>query len=202
MNEKNLTQEVCDEAETITVENDTVTPKPEGFEVPSDDTDVSDAENSAETEPEDAPDEPQEIADEVTLCPEPEETVESLKAELDALRRELEEKRAAFERMSYEITEFSELFPTVSVSSIPDSVWESVKSGIPLSASYALYEKKTALLLTDAKKVNQKNSALSTGPLGREPASDFFSPDEVKAMSRDEVRKNYSKIMESMKKWN
>lgn len=133
---------------------------------------------------------------------EPRDTVESLRAELEALRAELTQKREAFERMSGEINEFSELFPAVSISSIPDSVWQSVKSGIPLSAAYALYEKKTGILQADAKKVNQKNSTLSTGPIGRECTTDFFSPDEVRAMSRDEVRKNYSKIMESMKKWN
>ena len=104
--------------------------------------------------------------------------------------------------MSAEVGEFSELFPTVPLSSLPDSVWQSVRAGVPLAASYALYEKKTARLIADAERVNAKNSSSSTGPVGREPSSDFFSPDEVRAMSRDEVRKNYAKIMASMKKWN
>ena len=132
---------------------------------------------------------------------EPQDTVESLRAELDALRKELSEKKAAFERMSNEVNEFSELFPSVPLTSIPDSVWQSVKGGIPIAAAYALYEKKANLIEADAKRINTKNSSSSTGPIGKEPTSDFFSPAEVRAMSRDEVRKNYSKIMESMKKW-
>ena len=140
--------------------------------------------------------------EEHSKVPEDGENIESIKAELSALRAEMTEKRAAFERMAGEVNEFSELFPHVSLSSIPDSVWENVKKGIPIAAAYALYEKKTALIAADAEKANCKNHALSTGPLGKEPTSDFFSPADVKAMSREEVRKNYPKIMESMKKWN
>lgn len=30
---------------------------------------------------------------------------------------------------------------------------------------------------------------------------EFFSPQEVRAMSREDIRKNYSRIIESMKRW-
>ena len=125
-----------------------------------------------------------------------------LRAELDSLKKELEEKKSAFERISRDIGEFSELFPTHSINSIPDSVWESVKSGIPLAAAYALYEKKTSARLDVAARVNSKNNELSTGAVGRSSTENFYTPDEVRSMSRSEVRKNYSKIIESMKKWN
>ncbi len=131
-----------------------------------------------------------------------EETVESLKKELEDMRRELDEKRSAFERMSRELGEFSALFPNQNPSNIPDSVWESVRAGIPLAAAYALYEKKALSRLEAAAKINQKNGAASTGALGREITESFFTPDEVRAMSRDEVRTNYKKILDSMKKWN
>jgi len=197
MNEKILTCESGVEVGEILTENEHT--DTEETTAADEVTETEEVDEEIEENTEDATEEADDAA---AVEAEPVETVESLRAELEALRTELLEKRAAFERMSNEINEFSELFPAVSLSGIPDSVWQDVKNGIPLSASYALYEKKTGLLIADAKRVNQKNSSLSTGPIGSECASDFFSPDEVRAMSRDEVRKNYSKIMESMKKWN
>ena len=128
--------------------------------------------------------------------------VELLKAELDTLRQELEEKKKSFERMSREIGEFSEVFPEKSINAIPDSVWESVKTGIPLAAAYALYERKNALRADAASRINERNGNVTTGPIGRASTENFYTPDEVKAMSRSEVKRNYSKILESMKKWN
>ena len=131
-----------------------------------------------------------------------EESIDTLKAKLAALKSEYDEKKRAIERMSAELGEFSALFPERSVDSIPDSVWKDVKDGIPLAAAYALYEKKTALRAEAARNANSKNGELSTGSIGRESTESFYTPDEVRAMSRTEVRKNYSKIIESMKKWN
>ena len=128
--------------------------------------------------------------------------IELLKRELDTLRSELEEKKKSFERMSREIGEFSEVFPEKSVNQIPDSVWESVRAGIPLAAAYALYERKNALRTDTACRINERNGNISTGSVGRASTENFYTPDEVRAMSRSEVRKNYSKILESMKKWN
>ena len=128
--------------------------------------------------------------------------ISALKTEIDLLKTELEEKKNAFEKISRDIGEFSELYPTKSINTIPDSVWESVKSGIPLAAAYALYEKKTAVRIDTASRINSKNSELSTGAVGRNTTENFYTPDEVRSMSRSEVRKNYSKIIESMKKWN
>ncbi len=125
-----------------------------------------------------------------------------LRKELETLKIELEEKKKTFERMSREIGEFSEVFPEKSVNSIPDSVWESVKAGIPLAAAYALYERKNAVRADTASRINERNGAASTGSVGRTSTENFYTPDEVRAMSRSEVRKNYSKIIDSMKKWN
>ena len=130
------------------------------------------------------------------------EELELLKTELESLRKELEEKKKSFERMSREIGEFSEVFPKKSVNNIPDSVWESVRAGIPLAAAYALYERKNALRAETASRINERNGNTSTGSVGRASTENFYTPDEVRAMSRSEVRKNYSKILESMKKWN
>ena len=128
--------------------------------------------------------------------------INALKSELEALKIEFEEKKRTLERMRREIGEFSEIFPEKDVNSLPDSVWEEVKAGIPLAAAYALYERKCTIRAQIADRTNAKNSALSSGAIGREASESFFTPDEVRAMSRAEVRKNYTKIIESMKKWN
>lgn len=130
------------------------------------------------------------------------EDIEFLRKELETLKIELEEKKKSFERMSREIGEFSEIFPEKNVNSIPDSVWESVRVGIPLAAAYALYERKNALRADTACRINERNGDISTGSIGRASTENFYTPDEVRAMSQSEVRKNYSKILESMKKWN
>ena len=129
-------------------------------------------------------------------------SVEEMLAELRSLREELLEKKKAFEKMSRDIGEFEELYPERNVNEIPDAVWERVKSGSPLAAAYALYERKNALRASTAKSANEANSARTTGSIGREVTENFYTPDEVRAMSRSEVRRNYSKIIESMKKWN
>jgi hypothetical protein len=47
------------------------------------------------------------------------------------------------------------------------------------------------------------NSKSSPGALSgsQTPASDYFTPEQVRAMSKDEVHKNYDKIKASMKTW-
>ena len=126
----------------------------------------------------------------------------ALKNELEELKVKLAEKESALERMSREIGEFSEIFPEKQINSIPDSVWASVKEGIPLAAAYALYERKNAVRAGTAELINTRNNERSTGSIGRANTENFYTPSEVKAMSREEVRKNYTKIIESMKKWN
>ena len=143
-----------------------------------------------------------ESASEPDSTPEDTPSVEEMLSELRALREELVEKKRAFEKMSRDIGEFEELYPERNVNEIPDTVWESVRSGIPLAAAYALYERKNALRADTAKSINEMNSARATGSIGREVTENFYTPDEVRAMSRSEVKRNYSKILESMKKWN
>lgn len=76
----------------------------------------------------------------------------------------------------------------------------------PLAEIYEGYER---LVRSADKKAENKaaqalaNSKASPGALsgGGAPENDFFTREQVKAMSREEVRKNYDKITESMKKW-
>ncbi|MBO7176248.1 MAG: hypothetical protein J6W14_02630, partial [Clostridia bacterium] len=65
-----------------------------------------------------------------------------------------------------------------------------------------LYEKKSEAARMRAETVNLKNAQRSAGVAGRDAPAEYFSPDEVRAMSPSEVRRHYSKILDSMKSWN
>ena len=128
-------------------------------------------------------------------------STEELSAELTRLRAELEETKALHARMAAELGEFHALFPEVNVSALPESIWEQVKSGIPLAASYALYEKKCNLHREHAAKINLRNAKKSPGAAGKDTPAEYFSPDEVRAMSQRQVHENYARILASMKTW-
>lgn len=123
-----------------------------------------------------------------------------LRSELNALRDELTRERAFWTRLGAECEEFQTLYPDIPLSEITDKVWEDVRRGIPIAAAFALAEKKRSYTQSLAQKSNLENRQRSSGAL-RASESDYFSPSEVRAMSRDEVRQNYQKIMSSMKSW-
>ena len=123
--------------------------------------------------------------------------LEKLRQELTDLRTELQTLR----RTQAEGAEFAELFPDVSLSDLPDTVWEDVGRGIPVSAAYALFERREAHNRQVAKQVNEQNRVRSAGALENARCG-FLSPAEVRAMSPADVRKNYQSILHSMRKWN
>ena len=127
--------------------------------------------------------------------------VNALKSELDELRAMLAKKEEEQSRLIEEMSEFSRLFPNVSVGNIPDEVKSRVKSGIPLCAAYALYEKKREALNLRANEINARNAHTAAGSAGKNTSGEYFSPDEVRTMSRKEVHENFSKIKNSMKFW-
>ena len=124
-----------------------------------------------------------------------------LKAELESLKKELADTRSLYARLESECAEFSEVYPEVSLSSLPDSIWQSVKSGVPLAAAYALEARKAELAARRAGEVNVENRKMSSGSLSSDSYNDYFSPSQVRAMSAAEVRANYTKIVNSMSKW-
>ncbi|MBE6593382.1 MAG: hypothetical protein E7642_05250 [Ruminococcaceae bacterium] len=135
---------------------------------------------------------------------EAEKTVGELREEIAALKQQLvklEKLKENQDRILNELSDFAYLFPEVAVDEIPEEVWEAVKKGTALSASYALYEKRKAAEAIRAAKINEKNASMSPGAAGTNTAGEYFSPEEVRRMSREEVHANYSKIKESMKKW-
>ena len=132
------------------------------------------------------------------------ETISELQAQIELLKQEiakLEEFKKAQNRILAEIGDFVALFPDIPIEKIPDTVWESVKQGAPLAASYALYEKRMVAEAKRIEEINAKNARKSPGAAGKDTAGEYFSPEDVRRMSRAEVHANYSKIKDSMKKW-
>ena len=131
-------------------------------------------------------------------------SIEELTAEIKLLKEQiekLEELKKAQNRILAEIGDFVALFPEIPIEEIPDTVWESVKQGAPLAASYALYEKRMVAEAKRIAEINAKNAKKSPGAAGKDTAGEYFSPEDVRRMSRAEVHANYSKIKDSMKKW-
>ena len=131
--------------------------------------------------------------------------IAALKSELEKLREELKSQKEREEynsRILNEISEFEEYFPEVDIREIPDEVWEKVKNGVPLSASFALDRRKREL---DRKRIgdfNEKNRRMSTGSLMPGEGEKYYSPAEVKKMTPAQVKSHYDEIVESMRHWN
>ena len=130
---------------------------------------------------------------------EAEEELTVLREEVARLRQTLSDKEAEQQKTLRELGEFNRLFPDVAIKSVPKQVWSSVSEGIPLCAAYALYEKKIQQEAARAEGINRQNASRSAGQAGRNTAKEYFSPDEVRAMSQKQVHESYAKIMASMK---
>ena len=128
-----------------------------------------------------------------------------LRAELDALKLELarrEELDRAHSRMNTELAEFSEYFPETELTSIPDEIWDKVKNGASLAATYALFLRKSEREQKKIGDFNEKNRRMSAGSLMRGESERYYSPAEVKKMTPAQVKSNYDDIIASMKHWN
>ena len=148
---------------------------------------------TVDTEEQDLP-----TADEEAI--EPVSEVEVLRARVAELEATLSEREQLAERMTRECEEFEAYFPEVSLRSLPESVWTQVHAGVPLAAAYALYERGVQ---NQKKKTEEQAARAATCTVGLPGAADehYFSPAQVRAMSRREVRENYDRIFESMRHW-
>jgi hypothetical protein len=123
-----------------------------------------------------------------------------LLAELDTLRRRLEVAERTAREISAGWREFSELYPEADIASLPDSFNSAIERGIPPAAAYALELRRREVTKMRIEAADKRARELSAGKL--EPTEDsLYSPDEVRAMSPSEVRKNIEKIRRSMKSW-
>lgn len=126
--------------------------------------------------------------------------IEALKGEVSSLREELGRRDGIYERAATELSEFIRLYPGVALDDIPQSAWEMARGGVPLAAAYAYGEVVRRRHEAEIAEADRKARESSSGSLSG-GGEDFYSPDEVRLMSPDEVRANYKKITESMKKW-
>ena len=140
----------------------------------------------------------EEVAEQLPSVEELNLTIASLKSELEAYRSAAAQQEA----IAKQINEFSELFPDISVRSIPNEVWDDVKNGNSLAAAYSVYERRITEAAKRIELINQRNAERSAGVAGKNTAQEFFSADDVRKMSPGEVRANYAKIRRSMEKWN
>lgn len=124
-----------------------------------------------------------------------------LEEKIAMLETELEKRIREADRRLREYGEFRELFPKTDAENLPSEVTTMVESGVPLCAAYALYEKRLQSKSDAAAQYNQVTKANGFGSVGRMTDEEFYSPDEVRAMTGAEVRKNYQKIINSMKNW-
>lgn len=126
--------------------------------------------------------------------------LDALRGELTRMEQRLQMQEKRFAALGRECEEFNALYPEIPLSSLPESVWEATREGVPLAAAYALEERRRIRSEEKARESNLRNRQRSTGEL-RPAANDFFSPAEVRSMSTAEVRANYQSIMRSMQKW-
>ncbi len=128
--------------------------------------------------------------------------LEALRAQVCELTDMLAKKQQEAEKIAAQLGDFYSLFPDTAVDALPEEVWDDVRKGNSLAASYAVYQRKMQLRAERIQKINQKNATLSAGKAGTDTEKEFYTPDEVRSMSQGQVRANYSKIINSMKKWN
>ena len=68
--------------------------------------------------------------------------LESLREQVKKLTEELQARAAFADKIAAQLGEFGELFPDVAMESVPESVWESVRSGSTLASAYAIYARR------------------------------------------------------------
>lgn len=141
-----------------------------------------------------------------TLPPDPpagepdSEELGQLREELSRLRDEVQSARKALFAREAELEEFHTLWPDVPLAALPDEVLREVDRGVPLAAAYALVERRQQQTAKIAEATNAVNQLRSSGAASGD-SSGFLSPAEVRAMSPEQVRKNYRQILLSMPKW-
>ena len=119
---------------------------------------------------------------------------------MNDLREEINSARRTLIEQEAELEEFRDLFPKFSISSLPDAVLADVRRGVPLAAAYALMERREARLQKIAAQANTLNGQRSSGSAGGNSVG-YLSPSEVRAMTPEQVRKQYRQILLSMPKW-
>lgn len=116
------------------------------------------------------------------------------------LRAEVERLRAEAQSLAEGYAELVDLYPSAQLSNMPDSFTEAVKNGVPPAAAYALEMRRREVRAKRAEAARRAAADTSAGKISTVDDG-LFTPDEVRGMTRREVRENYGRIMESMRHW-
>ncbi len=152
----------------------------------------------------------QEIPEEVREALTEEKTPETLPEAADPAAAEEILQEAAKEsvpdktdKLAEDVAAFHDLFPEVKAEEIPGEVWEKVEAGESLTGAFAVYFVKALRDRERIDRINAENEKAAP-PRVRHDGTDgsYFSPEAVRAMTREEVRKNYQEILRSMDHWN
>lgn len=114
--------------------------------------------------------------------------------------REIKRRDRDEQAMKGDIEQFRKYFPDVSADMIPEEVWKEAANGIPLAYSYALYIKSKADSEDRAAEINRYNEERAL-PVGNDESETPYSKEDVEGMTPSAVRKNYKKILNSIKSW-
>ncbi len=94
-----------------------------------------------------------------------------------------------------------ELYPEVECDKLPEAVCqEAATAKIPLAAAYALYLRRRELAQAEGKIAARTAASESAGELTGSCGEVFYSIDEIRAMSRKEIRRSYKAILRSLEK--
>ncbi len=131
----------------------------------------------------------------------PSELLDEIKESRKYMR---EEKSRAEEqkKVDGDIELFRELFPEVSADSIPSEVWDEVGKGASLTGAYAIFQRKNDILGIRAENFNKGLEKTAPINITEGDGESFITSGDVESMSPAEIKKNYKKILLSLKKWN
>ena len=132
---------------------------------------------------------------------ETEKILEELGSESDELET-LRLEKAIKKNLEEEFALLREIFPERDADDIPDEVFALSENGKNLAAHFALYYLKEEKRKTEQTKKEEENSKSAPPDVKNSPEEAYFTYDEVRNMSEEEIRKNYKNIMKSMEKWN
>ena len=138
-----------------------------------------------------------------------------LAEELYLLRQERKERETSKqqqereEREKQEYLEFLNEFPEITKpDDVPAEVWDIKRKNPNLSITdaYIRHERQQLKAKLAAQEINKANAASATGSVtgnGNASGGDFITPETFEANKSDQswVNKNFSKIMESRRKW-
>ena len=120
------------------------------------------------------------------------------KEELEELRRD----RALRDNIEKELDLLVEIFPSIKAEDIPDEVLEESKDGKGLAAAFALWYLREEKKKEKAAEKNEQNTRSAPPEVAPPREESYYTPEAVKAMSENDIRKNYKAILRSMETWN